>query len=131
MTKGYKYYPTSYGVKVTRASGEVYYTTISVKGYFSELLHGWLSAEMKAEAYNETHRNTEKEGKNLNPTKGVHFNKKRKEEKSDDFCSNDDLDDIEEHNDTGTQYDKGTISRMWEMRRKSLKQVFYNYEMIK
>ena len=67
----------------------------------------------------------------LNPTKCVDFNKKRKEEKSDDFCSNDDLDDNEEHNDTGTQYDKGTISRMWEMRRKSLKQVFYNYEMIK
>lgn len=41
--EGVKFYPTKLQVKVTRASTEVYMTNMAVKGYLSELQHGWLS----------------------------------------------------------------------------------------
>ena len=49
---GYQFYKPDFGVKVVRASNEVYYDQLVVKSYLAHLQHGWLSATAEAEAYN-------------------------------------------------------------------------------
>ena len=54
-------YPVELGVKVVRASSLVYLTETLVQAYISDLQHCFVSAESKAEAYNERFVNREKE----------------------------------------------------------------------
>ena len=49
---GYQFYKPELGVKVVRASNEVYYEKLAVKSYLADLQHTWMSAIGKAEAYN-------------------------------------------------------------------------------
>ena len=80
-TEGFRYYPTSLKTSVVRGSNEVYFSTSLINGAFSELHHGWLSAETKAESYNMTHLatyNTERIETfiKFNQDKCKHFNKR-------------------------------------------------------
>ena len=115
-TQGFKMYDEKYKVEVVRCSGEVFCTTELMKSYSSELQHCWTSAEGKSEAYNETHRDSEKTTYFQNflkckPEVGGHFRKKLK-------CNENDFDDETEPEN----------SQMHELSRKSLSQGFFNYQ---
>ena len=125
-----KFYPTSLQVNVTRASNYVYFSSLSVAAYFSEFHHGWLSAETKAESYNETHRGSHNCKKMdrfalFHPKSMVHFEKKSIADEivvEHDEDGNDFEDDVKSHE---------TMSRSWEMKRKSLKQALYYHQIQK
>lgn len=145
---GMKFYPESRNVSVTRGSSETYFDCLVVEGHFQELHHGWLSSESKAEAYNSTFRDTEKSKSiksffSLNPDKGVHFLQEKNQE--DLFHADDDKEINEESPKEDKEYQeydemepgmmgntakKVKLSRIWEMKRKSLKQALY-YQKIK
>ena len=52
-------YPKELGVKVFRASTLVYFDELFLLSYISELQHSFVSAEGKAESYNETFLNSD------------------------------------------------------------------------
>ena len=125
-----KFYPQSLQVGVTRASTEVYFTSISVEGYFAELHHGWLSAESKAESYNETHRGSQEckameRFARFHPKKMAHFDKKTEDEDMDVEVDDDNPGDQTKNEEVKR------ISRVWEMKRKSLKQAMYYHLILK
>ena len=114
--EGFRYYPKSLLSQVIRGSLEAYFTTSFIDGYFSELHHGWLSSETKAESYNMTHLgsyNTEriKMFLKFNPEQCKHFNKRKIE--------------------AGDEEDECQENRIWEMKRKTLKLAMYNQEIKK
>ena len=78
---GFKMYPKEMGVKVFRASSEVYLTERFLQSYISDLQHTFTSSEGKAESYNETFVNSDEVNffetfLLFNPHVGGHFDKK-------------------------------------------------------
>ena len=112
---GFKMYPKEMGVKVFRASSEVYLTERFLQSYISDLQHTFTSSEGKAESYNETFVNSDEVNffetfLLFNPHVGGHFDKKN----SHDGAHDETVD--------------GEISQMHELSRKALSAGYYNHQ---
>ena len=120
-TRGHLFYPKEFNVKIVEATRESYYDKTFCSGYWEEFSHGWLSAETKAEAYNMSHKDTERvkgisRFMEMNTENGKHFDKKSVDQKEsirehDEECLED------ETNETTRN------SRIYEINRKGLSQV--------
>lgn len=109
-------------VKFVKASNEVYFEKLFVESGLARFMHGFMSMESQAEAYNETFRNTDnvqefKKFLEKNPTVGRHFEKKIKA-KHDDEYFDESLDETDE--------EVSVASGMFELHRKSVSQAFFN-----
>ena len=87
MQNGYMFYKQD--VQFIKASNEVFLEKDLVESAMSNFMHGFMSMESAAEAYNETFRNSDsvklfKEFFNKNPKVGNHFNEKLKENNADE-----------------------------------------------
>ena len=113
-----------------RASNEVYLEKRLVESSLANFLHGFMSVESQAEAFNETFRESEKVAQfkrflEKNPKVGKHFEKRINAQCSDDEMSvpmNENYNE-KEVVDTGDC----VFSGMFELHRKSLSQAYYNY----
>ena len=105
-----------------KCNNQVFFTKELVEHYISLLHHAWVSQEGQSEAYNESHRNSNKVElfKDLmtnNKNVGVHFNQRGEGEVSDDL-------DIPDND----LYNEGQKSNlMHEMHRKNLSQAVYRH----
>ena len=127
--RGFKFYPKSYKVNIVAASAESYFEKNVVSGYWEEFSHGWLSSETKCEAYNMSHKDTERV-KNIerflemNPTTAKHFDK----QDANNPAFSDDNGDIEDDDENfiGNK-PENKVSRIFEMKRKALSQAVRNF----
>ena len=101
-----------------------------VESCLANYMHGFMSMESQAEAYNETFRDSEKVKQfklflSKNPKVGKHFDKKMKAESSDDelFLP------LSEHFNENEVSESGdcVFTGMFELHRKSLSHAYYNH----
>ena len=127
MKNGYMFYKQD--IPYIRASNEVYLEKSLVESEMSNFMHGFMSMESAAEAYNETFRNSDevqliKEFLEKNPKVGKHFNTKIKQinpEEEIDVPLN------EEFNEKDAETNGHRIQNgMHELHRKSVGNAFYN-----
>ena len=114
-------------IHYVKASNEVYFEKLFVESGLDRFMHGFMSMESQAEAYNQTFRNTEKvkEFKKFlakNPSVGRHFEKKIKSKASDDEYDEDQ---------DATEEEASVASGMFELHRKSVRQSFFNLFMLR
>ena len=127
MQNGYMFYKQD--IKYIKASNEVYLEKQLVESAMSNFMHGFMSMESAAEAYNETFRNSDsvklfKEFLGKNPKVGNHFNEKLKENNVDediDIPLSDHFNE-KEAEENGYRVQNG----MHELHRKSIVSTFYN-----
>ena len=124
---GWLFYETD--VNFVKASNEVYFEKLLVERSMASFMHGFMSMEAEAEAYNETFRGSEQVEQiklflNKNPNVGKHFEKKIKAKPAEDEYEAPMSDDFNEKEaaSKGLQ----VFSGMHEMHRKSLSAAFYN-----
>ena len=120
---GLKFYPTEYNVNLVSSSDCCYFEDLFVKQYFAEFHHGWLSSQAKTESFNEVNRGTYQSVQtlkflSLNPSVGKKFLQQKNEE---DQGDKDDEDDDDE---------RVNMSRMHELKTKSLSQAMVNHEIM-
>lgn len=134
---GFRFYDETFEVKVVRASAEVYFSSLFVSSYNSDLQHGWMSSVAKTESYNDTFHDSKqvKTFKNIlksNPKIGKHFNRKakNKSETEEATFGEDDKTEAETSNNEETT-NVNSESIMFEMKRKSLTQALLTFEAIK
>ena len=117
-------------INFVKASNEVYFEKMLVEGGMARFMHGFMSMESQAEAYNETFRNSDKVKQfklflAQNPKVGKHFDIKIKAKPADDefFAPM-----SEDYNEKDAE-DKGLsiFSGMYEMHRKSVSSAFFNH----
>ena len=128
MKNGYMFYKQEIGY--VKASNEVYIEKALIETCMSNFMHGFMSMETTAEAYNESFRSSVsvqlfKEFLIKNQAVGNHFNKQMKE-----------LDSNEDLNIPATNYfnqkdieaaGKQVQNTMYELHRKSVVNAYYNY----
>ena len=135
-TAGFRFYDDTFQVKVVRASAEVYFSTLFIKSYNSDLQHGWLSSVAKTESYNETFHDSEKvktfkDILNSNPKIGKHFNRKATTENEIEEATFGEEEAEKENEDKTYRTNINSESTMYEMKRKSLTQALLTSEIIK
>lgn len=125
---GYKEYTENSNVNIVRATEAAYVEEIFAKQYFSELHHGWLSSQAKAEAFNETNRGSYQEQQTrkfleLNPDIGKRFQHGEDSKDDDEYGFSDDDDNNEEY-----EQEIKKKSKMYEINRKTLSQAMLNHQ---
>ena len=124
---GFKFYPKEYDVDLVTGSNCSYVENLFAKQYFAELHHGWLSSQAKTEAFNETNRGTYQAEQTikfleLNPNVGKQF---QRQTNDDEEVEDNDDDDEEDRFGKG---DNRSMSRMHELKKKTLSQAMVNHE---
>ena len=128
MTNGFMFYKQD--IDYVKASNEVFLEKAFLESCLSNLMHGFISMESTAEAYNETFRNSNssrlfQEFLNKNKDIGNHFNAKMKE-----LDPNEDLDIAanENFNQAGVEATGSSVQNsMHELHRKSIANAYYNH----
>jgi hypothetical protein len=127
MVNGYMFYKQD--IPHIKASNEVYLEKSLVESSMSNFMHGFMSMESAAEAYNETFRHCDsvkqfKDFWDKNPSVGNHFNAKKKETCSDDYV---DIPLSKHFNEKEAEAnDRSVHNGMHELHRKSVVSSFYN-----
>ena len=127
MQNGYMFYTKAVGY--VKASNEVYIEKSLVDSAMSNFMHGFISMESTAEAYNETFRNSNcvtlfKDFVLQNPSIGNHFNLKIKETNSSEDL---DIPLSDNFNAKKAEADGHFVQNsMHELHRKSVVSAFYN-----
>ena len=135
---GFRFYEGHLRVKVTRASSDVWFSSLLVKSHMAELQHGWMSSIAKAESYNETFVDTETVKKiktfiKFNPEVGKRFDKKTGNEAEfeniqDENETKEEVKTNENIQDKNETQEKNNINKIHELKRKSLQSALINQE---
>jgi hypothetical protein len=127
MSNGYMFYKQD--IPYVKATNEVYLDRSLVESDMSNFMHGFMSMESAAEAYNETFRHSTavtqlKEFIDKNPSVGNHFNAKVRETKVGDYVDVPLSDDFNEKE--AEEKGRSIQNGMHELNRKSVVSSFYN-----